>query len=148
MKDIPVVSEAHIESEVTAAATGAPASATAPAAGAAATATPAAPTKTITKFVEIGTGELHVNTVDDPSTKKTRGRLVLREDRTKRNVLNAPIFVSMVYKLETDKFVKFHSLDLDGKMATFLLKFKEKSQAQEVMNTIEFCLDMIKSGQP
>jgi hypothetical protein len=47
---------------------------------------------------------------------------VLREERTKRSVLNAPLFINMIYTLQGDKYVKFHSLDLDGKLATFLLK--------------------------
>lgn len=127
MKEVPVVTEAHPEGEVTAAiaaTTGgsAPAAATGTVTGAA-----AAPAKTVTKYVEIGSGELHVNSVEDQSTHKIRARLVLREDRTKRNVLNAPLFVGMTYKIEGDKFVKFHSLDLEGKMATFLLKVKQQT---------------------
>ena len=123
LKDVPIVADVHVEGEVNAAAAAVAGSAAAstPASSSSTTATET-PVKTQTKYVEIGSGELHVNSVEDKTTSKTRARMVLREDRTKRNVLNAPLFTGMVYKLEGEKFVKFMSLDLDGKLSTFLLK--------------------------
>jgi hypothetical protein len=55
---------------------------------------------------------------------------VLREDRTKRSVLNAPLFDKMVYELQGEKMLRFNSLDLDGKMAAFTLKVSTKTHAQ------------------
>ena len=78
--------------------------------------------KTEQKYVEIGTGELHINTFADPATGKTRARMVLREAATKRSVLNAPVFAGMVYSVQGERMVRFHSLDLDGKFATFMMK--------------------------
>lgn len=118
LRSVPIVADVHVEGEVNAAAAASSGAAPQPAAAAA----PAPEVKTQTKYVEIGSGELHVNSVEDQSTKKTRARMVLREDRTKRNVLNAPLFTGMVYKMEGEKFLKMMSLDLDGKLATFLLK--------------------------
>lgn len=111
-------------------------------------------------------------------------------------MLNAPLFVGMSFKLEGDKYVKFFSLDLEGKMATFLLKvntptrttsgtkrghaspsklrrlgcgfmpmqplltplslsrslllalvraqFKEKDEAEQVLRTMQTCIDLIQ----
>lgn len=73
MKEVPIVVEAHHEGEVTAAVAAVAGTATPAAAE-----KPVAPVKTETKYVEIGAGELHVNTVEDPNTKKTRARMVRR----------------------------------------------------------------------
>jgi hypothetical protein len=74
MREVPVVTEAHPEGEVTAAA----AAGSTTAAEASSSDTNGATVKTVTKYVEIGSGELHVNSVEDPQTKKTRARLVSR----------------------------------------------------------------------
>ena len=52
----------------------------------------------------------------------------MREDRTKRSVLNAPLFDKMVYELQGEKMLRFNSLDLDGKMAAFTLKVSENTE--------------------
>ncbi len=53
---------------------------------------------------------------------------MLREDKTKRSVLNAPLFDKMTHQLVGEKQLRFQSLDLKGKMATFTLKVSNKKK--------------------
>jgi len=101
--------------------------------------------KTQTKYVEIGSGELHVNTVE--TNGKTRARLVLREEKTKRSVLNAPLFVGMNVDQQGERFIRFSSLDLEANRATFLLKFREKADTEETMRAMQTCLDLLKANK-
>jgi hypothetical protein len=81
-------------------ATATAATAATPAATTATAGSAAAPTET--RYVEIGVGELHLNLIEDDSTKK-RARMILRADKTQRLVLNTPIFEAMQYSMQVNK---------------------------------------------
>jgi len=84
-------------------------------------------------FQERGTGELNVLTREKDG--KHTSRLLLRANQTHRLVLNAPIYQGIKATLE-EKFVRMVSMDLDQKMSTFLLKFKNKQEASTALNHI------------
>ncbi len=87
-------------------------------------------------------GDLHVNTY--PSKEgKTCARLVLRAEKTQRLSLNCPLFAGMTVELQSEKHVRFNSLDLDQKPAAFLLKFNSKPEAMEVLEAIKKCQKLI-----
>jgi len=94
------------------------------------------------KYMEIGIGDLCVNTIQKDGD--TKCRLVMRTEKTQRGVLNAPIFKSMRYKIENDKNLSFQSNDLDGTLCVHLLKFKTGGEAQECKQAIEQCLQLVK----
>ena len=48
----------------------------------------------------------------------------MRMDKTKRVVLNAPVLEGMDYQVKDEKFLRFGSLDLQGKAAAFLLRVR------------------------
>jgi hypothetical protein len=99
-----------------------------------------------TKFVESGAGELRLNKYTVGGTLKCR--CVLRAEKTQRLVLNAPLVKGMGKELQGEKFVRFTSVDLEGQMAVFLLKFKAKSDAQAVFNQMETCVSSIIKETP
>lgn len=92
--------------------------------------------KTETKWLQIGEGELHVNLVNQ-SSGKPKARFVLRADKTQRLVLNSNIFKITPIQLQNDKYIQFKSNDLDGGFVLFLLKFKSKAEAQDVISAVE-----------
>lgn len=50
---------------------------------------------------------------------------ILRAEKTQRLVLNAPIgFSGFNPTLTNEKYIRFHSIDLEGKLTTFLLKVR------------------------
>lgn len=87
------------------------------------------------KFVECGEGELKINTVQDADKKFAR--VVLRVEKTQRLVLNAPLFTGMTLGLQGEKYVKFCSNDPEGKVAVYLLKFKNKTESTQVKDHME-----------
>jgi len=102
----------------------------------------AQPDSSVKKYMEIGIGDLCVNTIQKDGD--TKCRLVMRTEKTQRGVLNAPIFKSMKYKIENDKNLSFLSNDLDGTLCVHLLKFKTGGEAQECKQAIEQCLQLVK----
>eukprot|EP00808_Paulinella_micropora_P001147 g26871.t1 len=93
------------------------------------------------KFVEIGNGDLYINTYDEEG--KMKARMVLRAERTQRLVLNCPVFKDMVHEAQGDKYVKFMSNDLDGKLQLYLLKVGNKAAVTSVLNGIKQALAKI-----
>jgi hypothetical protein len=97
-----------------------------------------------TKYVEMGAGELHINTFDLEGKKKAR--MVLRAEKTQRLVLNAAINEKIINVSQpSEKHVRFHSFDLDGKLATFLLKFPGKNESLEVIKNINKAVEFTKA---
>lgn len=85
LKQVPIVKaapEAISEVDAASAADGAAKAATDKPAAAAASSADGEAERTEMKYVEIGSGELHVNSVQDPATGKTRARLVSRREHT------------------------------------------------------------------
>merc|ERR1712130_788078 len=93
------------------------------------------------KYVESGSGDLHINVIEE--TGNTRARMVLRVDKTQHLVLNAPIFPEMLYSIQGDKYIRFTSRDLEDKAAIFLLKLRNKTETFEVKSYIEECIHLI-----
>jgi hypothetical protein len=95
------------------------------------------------KFVEAGSGELHINTFT--LAGKFKARLVLRAAQTQRLVLNAPVFAEMTHSVE-DKWVKFLSTGVDGTtMTSYALKLKNKAEATEVDGHIKTLIEKVKT---
>jgi len=79
--------------------------------------------------------------------------MILRAEKTQRLVINSPIFPKMSYSIQNDKFVRFISTGLreesdgrltnDEKMTVYLLKYKTKSDAAEVVSHIKSVIDAI-----
>ena len=61
---------------------------------------------TKSKFAECGSGDLHINTAKVGG--KTVARMVLRQDKIQRLVLNAPIFEGMKYHAEVRCYLPTH----------------------------------------
>lgn len=98
---------------------------------------------TETKWLQIGEGELHVNLLP-PHNDKQLARFVLRTDKTQRLVLNSPILSQTPINLQNDKYIHFKSADLDGQFQLFLLKFKSKGEAQQVLNAVNEAKQKLK----
>jgi len=77
-----------------------------------------APT-TQARYVECGRGELRLNRNREG---KPFARVLMRADKTHRVVLNSPIIQDMKFNLQDDKYLRFASIDTDGKVAVYLLK--------------------------
>jgi len=91
------------------------------------------------KWVECGSGELHVNKkVSSKDGGKISARLVLRTEKTARLVINAPLFAAMGINVQNEKFIRFVSLCADEpiKMTAHLMRFKTKQEAQETFDRI------------
>lgn len=92
--------------------------------------------KKTTKWVECGTGELHINTYTLQGVKKAR--IILRAEKTHRLVVNAPIYKEMMdsAKLEGEKFCRVSSTDLEGKPCSYLFKVKHKTDVSAIIAKI------------
>jgi RanBP1 domain len=78
---------------------------------------------------ECSIGELHANTTQVDG--KTSGRLVLRNDRTKRLVLNAPVLADSTPPTLAKKSVVFSTVVDTSVVSSYTLKFKTEKQAKE-----------------
>jgi hypothetical protein len=96
---------------------------------------------------ERGVGELHVNTGTDEQGVKY-SRLVMRADKTRIVILNAPLFVGLNAALQGEHFVRFMSLDTTSKNEPkgvfFLLKFKSRVEASDALRAIEEAVQYLK----
>jgi len=81
---------------------------------------------------ECGTGEIHMNELKSANNKLT-ARLVMRAEKTKRLILNAPITENTVHKSE-EKTLRMALPDLDGKITMFALRFKSKPELSEFVD--------------
>mmetsp|Transcript_2600 Transcript_2600/g.4915 ORF Transcript_2600/g.4915 Transcript_2600/m.4915 type:complete len:427 (+) Transcript_2600:29-1309(+) len=95
------------------------------------------------KYVEKGQGELHLNTLVLEGKKKAR--LVLRADKTQRLVLNAPLYSDTKPETQAEKFVRFVSIDADGKPCSYLLRFKNKSDRGLLFSKMEETIKVIEA---
>mmetsp|Transcript_22353 Transcript_22353/g.35911 ORF Transcript_22353/g.35911 Transcript_22353/m.35911 type:complete len:432 (-) Transcript_22353:262-1557(-) len=98
---------------------------------------------------ERGKGELHINAyVVKDGVKK--GRLILRNDTTKRLVLNCPVHPNMDQKLHAEKYIRFWGVNIlddpeeHSKLRTFLAKFKTNTDAKEALEKIKTLLEEAK----
>ncbi len=83
----------------------------------------AAGNSTEQKYVEVGSGELHINKFKS-SDGSLCARLVLRAEKVQRLVVNAPLLKGMSFGMQQEKYVRFISLGLDEprKMTAHLLR--------------------------
>jgi len=103
-----------------------------------------APT-TQARYVECGRGELRLNRNREG---KPFARVLMRADKTHRVVLNSPIIQDMKFNLQDDKYLRFASIDTDGKVAVYLLKFANKAQAQEAFSHMDALVKYVSSNAP
>lgn len=87
------------------------------------------------KWVEIGSGELHVN-IYVGSNEKRMARLIMRTDKTHRLVLNTPLVPSLAHSftLQGDKYVKIASIDPETtNLVQYLFKVGTKQDAKTLL---------------
>jgi hypothetical protein len=97
------------------------------------------------KWVDVGMGELHINTYKVGEMRK--GRLIMRADRTHRLILNTPILphLDMSFVVHEQRYVRLASVNAEegGKLQQLLLKVKGKVEAQEIVDTLKKVVAMI-----
>jgi len=93
------------------------------------------------RYVEAGSGELHVNAITKDSAVVS-GRLVLRMDKTQRLLLNAAILPAVTKPVTEDKWVRFASMGEGGKLEHYGLKMRTKEEASGLAREIH---EIIKS---
>ena len=100
------------------------------------------------KWVDVGLGELHINsyTATDGSTK---GRLIMRADRTHRLILNSPILphLAQSFMVHEQRYVRLASVAVEeggaGKLQQLLLKVKGKPEATEIVEALQKVVALI-----
>jgi len=94
------------------------------------------------RYVESGSGELHVNVLTKDGII-TSGRLVLRMDKTQRLLLNAGILPSMKPIME-DKWVRFSSVSPETlKLEHYGLKLRTKEEATALSREINEVIKLL-----
>jgi hypothetical protein len=83
---------------------------------------------------ECGIGDLRLTYLDVDGTKKHR--LLLRQERTNKRLLN--VLVHKQIKLSRENTtLRFGTYDGDGKLLNYLIKLKDKAEAQALIKKIE-----------
>ena len=91
------------------------------------------------RWVDVGLGELHLNTYK-AADGSTKGRLIMRADRTHRLILNAPILphLAQSFVVHEGRYVRLASVSAeDGRLQQFLLKVKGKEEATKIVDTLK-----------
>ena len=94
-------------------------------------------------WVDVGLGELHVNSYKVGEAVK--GRLIMRADRTHRLILNTAILphLAQSFVVHEGKYVRLASVTEDGKLQQLLLKVKGKTEATEIVDVLKKVVAMI-----
>ena len=110
-------------------------------------AAPAEGAKQQDKWVDVGLGELHINSYK-AADGSTKGRLIMRADRTHRLILNSPILphLAQSFMVHEQRYVRLASVSVEeggGKLQQLLLKVKGKPEATEIVAALQKVVALI-----
>jgi hypothetical protein len=95
------------------------------------------------RWVDVGLGELHVNTYK--AGEAVKGRLIMRAERTHRLILNTPVLphLAQSFVVHEGKYVRLASVTEEGKLQQLLLKVKGKAEATEIVEALKKVVEQI-----
>ena len=96
-------------------------------------------------WVDVGLGELHINSYT--AGQAVKGRLIMRADRTHRLILNAPILPHLAgsFAVHEAKYVRLASVTEEGRLQQLLLRVKGKAEAVEIVEAMKKVVAMIEA---
>jgi hypothetical protein len=113
------------------------------------------------RWVDVGTGELHVNTYRAGGEEgAVKARLIMRADRTHRLILNTPLLphLQQSFAMQADRYVRLASVRTaaedetaaggaagGSKLVQYLLRVKGKAEALEVLECLKRVVGMVKA---
>ena len=114
------------------------------------------------RWVDVGTGELHVNTYRAGGEEgAVKARLIMRADRTHRLILNTPLLLHLQqsFAMQADRYVRLASVRTaaedeaaaagaatgGSRLVQYLLRVKGKAEALEVLECLKKVVGMVKA---
>jgi hypothetical protein len=95
------------------------------------------------KYSERGVGNAFVSTVE--VKEKLHGRIVMHTDKTKRLVLNVPIFPGMTKEVFNNTYVKFLTYDADKTAHVYLIRVKTAEDAKALLAGIDKAVNKMET---
>lgn len=96
------------------------------------------------KFIGRGKGMVKFNTFTSESGKLC-GRILMRDEKTLKSLLNVAVFVKMSFALDptNDKFVRF----LDSKLTQYLLRFPTAEDAKTAVDSVGEIIKLMEDSK-